>query len=340
VSDIDEASLARWMQGRIPNFSALVALEKFAGGQSNPTYRVETAERRYVLRRKPFGTLLPSAHAVEREYRVLAALHPIGFPVPAPIALCEDHTVIGSPFYLMEMVAGRTFQDGTLPAVSVADRRAYYEAMIDTIAALHSIDHESVGLGDFGRPGNYVERQISRWTRQYRASQTDDLPDVERLIEWLPRTVPQQSRTSVIHGDYRIDNLIYSYDSPQVRAVLDWELTTIGDPLADFTYLAMCWALPCDGRAGLNGVDLQQKGLLTLDEAVDRYCTATRRDRPSDLHWYFAYNLFRAASIVQGIKKRIIEGNASSSEAVLRAETVAPLARAAWAEARRAGATH
>jgi aminoglycoside phosphotransferase (APT) family kinase protein len=340
VSDLDEVGLARWMRGAIAGFSGLVSVEKFSDGQSNPTYRVDTENGRYVLRRKPFGKLLPSAHAVEREYRLTSALHPTGFPVPEPVALCEDETVIGAVFYIMQMVEGRTFWDGTLPQVPLADRRAYYEAMIDTMAALHSIEHQAIGLGDFGRPGNYVQRQVERWTKQYRASQTDDLTDVERLIDWLPRTLPEQTRTSIIHGDYRIDNLIYAYDQPQVCAVIDWELTTIGDPLADFAYLAMCWAIPRDGRAGLEGVNFEETGLPDLDKAIARYCLGTGRERLPELHWYFAYNLFRAASIVQGIKKRMADGNASSSRAQALAETVTPLAKAAWAEARKAGATN
>lgn len=338
MSDLNETALARWMRGAVPGGAGIEAVEKFPGGQSNPTYRIRTDGGNYVLRRKPFGTLLPSAHAVEREFRLISAIHPTGFPVPRPVALCEDDQVIGATFYLMEMVEGRTFWDGTLPELPKADRRACYEAMIDTVAALHSIDHQAAGLGDFGRPGHYIGRQVERWTKQYRASQTEDIPEIEKLIAWLPRTLPEQSGVSIIHGDYRIDNLIYAADTLEVRAVLDWELATIGDPLADFTYLAMCWAMPCDGRAGLGGVDLAEAGIPTLEEAVTRYCAATGRDALPDLRWYFAYNLFRAAGIIQGIKKRMIDGNASSPQA---AETVARLpfiAQAGWAQARIAGA--
>jgi aminoglycoside phosphotransferase (APT) family kinase protein len=339
VSDLDESRLVEWMKGTVPGVSDIDRVEKFPGGQSNPTYRIATPQGAYVLRRKPFGTLLPSAHAVDREYRLLAALHPTGFPVPRPIVLCEDEDVIGAVFYLMEDVEGRSLWDGTLPDVPKADRRAHYEAMVDTLAALHAIDHAAVGLGDFGAPGNYVERQVQRWTRQYRAAQTDEVPEVERLIEWLPRTLPEQTRTSIIHGDYRIDNLIYAPDAPKVAAVLDWELTTIGDPLADFAYLAMNWAMPRDGRSGLAGIDLAAEGLPTLDEVVARYCAASGRDGLPDLHWYFAYNLFRLVGIVQGIKKRMVDGNASSAQAAKMAEKVAPLAEAAWAQARLAGAS-
>ncbi|MDH7638305.1 phosphotransferase family protein [Sphingomonas oryzagri] len=339
MSDLDDLALKVWLDRTLPDFDGAVAIEKFPGGQSNPTYRIATSAGHFVLRRKPFGQLLPSAHAVEREYRLLAALHPTGFPVPRPIALCEDAGVIGAAFYLMELVEGRTLWDGTLPDIAKADRRAYYEAMIDTLAALHAVDHETVGLGDFGPPGNYFERQVQRWTKQYRASQTDDIPEVEKLIEWLPRTLPAQTRTSIIHGDYRIDNLIYAADAPKVAAVLDWELTTIGDPLADFTYLAMNWAMPRDGRSGLAGVDLDAEGLPPLDAMVERYCTASGRDGLPDLHWYFAYNLFRLIGIVQGIKKRMIDGNASSSRAADTVAKLGLLTQAAWAEARKAGAT-
>jgi len=246
--------------------------------------------------------------------------------------------VVGAVFYVMESVDGRIFWDGTLPEVPRVARRAHYEALIDTLAALHAIDYKAAGLGDFGRPGHYIQRQVERWTRQYRASQTDALPEIERLIEWLPRTLPQQSRTSIVHGDYRVDNLIYAAGTPRVLAVLDWELATIGDPLADFTYLAMSWAMPRDGRSGLVGVDLEAAGLPTLDEVVARYCDATGRDPLEDLHWYFAYNLFRTVCIVQGIKKRLIDGNASSSQAAATVQNVALIAKAAWSQALQAGA--
>lgn len=340
MSDLDEVVLARWLRGAIPGAPGLQAVEKFPGGQSNPTYRVRTDAGHYVLRRKPFGDLLPSAHAIEREYRLISAIHPAGFPVPRPVALCEDRSVIGAAFYLMEMVEGRTFWNGTLPGLAGNDRRACYHAMVDTLAALHAIDHEAAGLGDFGRPGHYIQRQVDRWTKQYRATQTDDIPEVERLIDWLPRSLPEQAGVSIIHGDYRLDNLIYAADAPRVCAVLDWELATIGDPLADFAYLAMNWVLPHDGRAGLGGVDLEEAGIPGLDDIVARYCAATGRDGLPDLHWYFAYNMFRAVGIVQGIKKRMINGNASSAQA---AETVARLpaiARAGWAQAELAGAPH
>ena len=334
----DVAALERWLTEYDKGVAGITAVTKFPGGQSNPTYRIDTESGAYVLRRKPFGDLLPSAHAVEREYRLIAALHPTGFPVPRPIALCEDRTVIGANFYLMEMVEGRTFWDGSLPDVPQADRRSFYEAMIDTQAALHGTNPIAVGLGDFAPAGNYVARQVARWTKQYRAAQTNEIEEVERLIEWLPRTVPEQERTAIIHGDYRIDNLIYAPAEPRLRAVLDWELATIGDPLADFAYLAMNWVMARDGRSGLLGLDLDAMGLPSLDEAIARYCAATGRSHLPDLHWYFAYNLFRLVGIVQGIKRRIADGNASSDQAAATVAKLIPFAKTAWDEARKAGA--
>lgn len=338
MSDPDAARLGEWLAGILPSAPSEISLEKFPGGQSNPTYRMTVDGRDYVLRRRPFGPLLPSAHAVEREYRLISALHPAGFPVPAPLALCQDDGVIGSAFYVMEMVEGLTFWNGALPDLSPAERRTAYEAMIDALGQLHNLNPAAVGLADFGPSGNYFERQVARWTKQYRAAQTEDLPEVERLIEFLPRTVPEQTRTSIIHGDYRIDNLIYAPASLTVRAVLDWELATLGDPLADFAYLAMNWTLPADGRAGLKGVDLAAAGIPTLEDMAQRYCAATGRDALPDLHWHFAFNLFRLVGILQGVKKRMLSGNASSAKAADAVAMLEPLTKAAWREARLAGA--
>ena len=338
ATDLDAVALQSWLRDQVPVFSGPLTIDKFPGGQSNPTYRLSTASGDLVLRRKPFGTLLPSAHAVDREYRLLAALHPTGFPVPRPVALCEDEGVIGAIFYVMELIAGRSFWDGSLPQQAPAERRSIYEAMIATLAQLHGVDVDAAGLADFGRPGNYFARQIDRWTRQYRAAQTDEVPAIERLIYFLPRTVPPQTRSTIIHGDYRIDNLIFAPDAPQVAAVLDWELATIGDPLADFAYLAMNWILPADSRSGLAGLNFAQSGLPTLEETVVLYCAATGRDGVPDLHWYFAYNLFRLTSIVQGIKKRMLDGTAASARAEETVARLHPLANAAWAQACVAGA--
>jgi len=338
MSDMDETRLGEWLAGNVAGFAGPFAIEKFAGGQSNPTYRIDTASGSYVLRRKPFGPILPSAHAVEREHQLIAALHPTGFPVARPYGLCEDAEVIGAPFYVMEMVEGRTFWDGALPDMGATERTAVYEAIVDTLAALHSVDYEAVGLGEYGKPGNYFERQVARWSKQYRMSQTDDMPEVEKLIEWLPRTVPAQTRTSIVHGDFRIDNMIFAPAEPRVLAVLDWELSTLGDPLADFSYFLMSWVTEPEGRSGVKGLTGPTTGIPTIEAVVERYCAATGRDGVPDLNWYFAYNLFRLTGIVQGIKKRIIEGNASSDQAAKTVERLPGLAASAWHFAREAGA--
>lgn len=338
MSDLDEARLGEWLSGNVAGFAGPFTIEKFAGGQSNPTYRIDAASGSYVLRRKPFGPILPSAHAVEREHQLIAALHPTGFPVARPYGLCEDAEVLGAPFYIMEMVEGRTFWDGALPDMAPDARTAVYEAIIDTLAALHSVDYVAVGLGDYGKPGNYFERQVARWSKQYRMSQTDDMPEVEKLIEWLPRTVPAQTRTSIVHGDFRIDNMIFDAARPQVLAVLDWELSTLGDPLADFSYFLMSWVTEPEGRSGVKGLTGPATGIPTIEAVVERYCAATGRDGVPDLNWYFAYNLFRLTGIVQGIKKRIIDGNASSTQAAATVERLPGLAASAWHFAREAGA--
>jgi len=335
---IDAEAVARWMKGHMPGLEGPVTLSKFKGGQSNPTYRVDTPGRSYVLRRQPFGKLLPSAHAVDREYRVIAGLHPTGFPVPAPFGLCADPAVIGSMFYIMELVEGRNLWDGSLPGMTPAGRTAIYEAMVDTLAALHNTDHVAAGLGDYGRPGNYFERQVGRWTKQYRASETEHMPEVEALIEWLPRTLPEQTRTSIVHGDFRIDNMIFAANEARVIAVLDWELSTLGDPLADFSYFLMNWVTQPEGRSGVMGLAGPETGIPTIEDMVARYCAATGRDGLPNLDWYFAYNLFRLTGIVQGIKKRIVDGTASSAQAAKTAERVGGLAAAAWDFAQRAGA--
>lgn len=335
---LDEARLAAWMEVNVEGFTGPVTARKFAGGQSNPTYRLDSPSGAYVLRRKPFGPLLPSAHAVDREYAVIAGLHPAGFPVARPYGLCTDDSVLGSWFYVMGMVEGRTLWDGGLPDLTPDQRTATYNAMIDTLAALHSVDHVAAGLGDYGKPGNYFERQVGRWTKQYRGSETERLESMESLIEYLPRTVPPQTRTSIVHGDFRIDNMIFHASEPRVLAVLDWELSTLGDPLADVAYLLMNWVTEPEGRSGVLGLTGPETGIPTLEEAVARYCAATGRDGIPDLNWYFAFNLFRLAGIVQGIKKRIIDGTASSAHAAEMATRVPRLADAAWGFAQKAGA--
>jgi len=338
MSDLDEAKLAGWLAANVAGFAGPIAVTKFPGGQSNPTYRIDAGSGAYVLRRKPFGPILPSAHAVEREHALIAALHPTGFPVARPYGLCEDPGVLGAPFYIMEMVEGRTLWDGALPDMAPAERTAHYEAIVDTLAALHAVDYEAVGLGSYGKPGNYFARQVERWSKQYRMSQTDDLPEMERLIEFLPRTVPEQTRTSIVHGDFRIDNMIFAPAEPRILAVLDWELSTLGDPLADFSYFLMSWVTEPEGRSGVKGLTGPETGIPTIEQVVARYCAATGRDGVPDLNWYFAYNLFRLAGIVQGIKKRIIDGNASSAQAEKTVERMPGLVAAAWHFAQEAGA--
>jgi aminoglycoside phosphotransferase (APT) family kinase protein len=289
------------------------------------------------MRRKPFGKLLPSAHAVDREYRLLSALYPLDFPVPEPLALCDDSHVIGAIFYVMELAKGRPYANGALPDFDAATRRHMYEQLVDTLADLHTIDPEAAGLGDFGKSGNYFERQVARWTRQYRDSQTDYLPEMERLIAFLPETLPEQSRTSIVHGDYRIDNVMFDGDGT-LTAVLDWELATLGDPVADFSYLAMQWMMPADGGAGLSGLDLPALGIPTLEQIVECYSERSGVRVSGRLDWYFAYNLFRLAGIVQGIKKRVLDGTASHAQAEEMAKRVPMLAKAAWGFAQRAGA--
>ena len=335
---LDLDRLTAWMDTNVDGFAGPLTYAKFAGGQSNPTYRLDTPGRAYVLRRKPFGPILPSAHAVDREYTVIAGLHPTGFPVPRPYGLCEDPGVIGAAFYVMEMVKGRTIWDGSMPGATRADRRAHYDAMVDTLAALHNTDHVAAGLGAYGKPGNYFERQVGRWTKQYRAAETERMDSVERLIEWLPRTLPEQTRTSIVHGDYRIDNMIFAPAEPRVIAVLDWELSTLGDPLADFSYLLMSWVTEPEGRSGVLGMTGDETGIPTIEQVVERYCAATGRDGVPDLNWYFAYNLFRLTGIVQGIKRRIIDGTASSAQAEKTVAKIHGLADAAWGFAVKAGA--
>jgi aminoglycoside phosphotransferase (APT) family kinase protein len=334
---IDEASLGAWLAANVEGFSGPFTLAKFPSGQSNPTYKITAASGEYVLRRKPFGELLASAHAVDREYRLLSALYPLEFPVPAPLALCADPDVIGAIFYVMELAKGRPYADGALPDFDPATRRSMYEQLVNTLADLHTIDPVAADLADFGKPGNYFERQVLRWTRQYRDSQTDYIPEMERLIAFLPETVPEQSRTSIVHGDYRIDNVVYDGDGT-LTAVLDWELATLGDPLADFSYLAMQWMMPADGGAGLAGLDLTALGVPTLDEIARRYAERSGVPVADQLDWYFAYNLFRLAGIVQGIKKRVIDGTASHAQAAEMAKRVPMLAASAWSFAQRAGA--
>ena len=335
---LDEARLTTWFTAPVAGFAGPLSVSKFKGGQSNPTYRIDAPSGPYVLRRKPFGKLLPSAHAVDREYKVQAALAQTDYPVARQYGLCTDDAVIGSWFYVMGCVDGRTIWDGAMPDARPAERRAHYFAMVDTLAALHAFDPDGIGLGDYGKPGNYFGRQVDRWTRQYRLSETEAMPEMERLIAWLPQTLPEQTRVSVVHGDYRIDNMIFARNEAKVLAVLDWELSTLGDPLADFTYFCTAWAQENGGRSGVMDLDRQALGIPELDEVVAHYCAKTGRDSVPQMDWYLAYNFFRLAAIIQGIKKRVIDGTASSAHARAMSERVQPLAALALGHAVLAGA--
>ena len=330
---VDEASLAKWMAAHVEGYAGPLTVSQFKGGQSNPTYRLDTPKTSYVMRRKPFGKLLPSAHAVDREFKVIAALHAQGFPVARAYALCMDDAVIGAAFYIMSMEEGRVFWNPTLPSLEPKERHAVFTSKIETLAKLHSYDPEKIGLGDFGKPGNYFARQVDRWTKQYRASETDPIPEMDRLIEWLPKTVPHQARVSVVHGDYRLDNMIFHADKPLVKAVLDWELSTLGDPMADFAYLLMQWTMP-----GLDGADFRALNIPTMDEAEAIYCKAAGVPPIADLNWYFSYNLFRLAGITQGIAGRVRDGTAANARALESAARTVPLSKASWEYAQKAGA--
>ena len=333
---LDLDALTAWFEAHVEGFAGPLEYTKFKGGQSNPTYRVDTPTRSYVLRRQPFGKLLPSAHAVDREYKAMAALGPTGFPVPETYGLCEDPEVLGSKFFVMGLADGRSLWNGALPNQSPDERRAIYNAMIDTMADLHLKDPQAIGLGDFGKPQDYCARQIARWSKQYKLSETEHIAEMERLIEWLPQTIPPQHGSSVVHGDYRLDNMIFSHSADRVLAVLDWELSTLGDPIADFSYLMLNWYQPADGRAGLAGLDLEALGIPTVEQAVERYVERTGYPVPP-MDWYFAYNLFRLAGIMQGIKKRVIDGTASSAHAKSMSERVVPLVERAHEFALAAG---
>lgn len=336
---IDEVKLAAWLGANVEGYAGPLEVRQFKGGQSNPTYQLVTPGRKYVLRRKPPGKLLPSAHAVDREYKVISSLNKADFPVAKAYALCLDEDVIGTIFYVMENVEGRILWDGTLPDYQPAERRAIYEAQIDTLAALHTVDYAAVGLADYGKPGNYFARQIDRWTKQYKASETTPIPEMDRLIDWLAKTVPADDQTSIVHGDYRLDNMILHATEPRVIAVLDWELSTLGNPLADFSYFLMNWVMPSDQRGGLAEIkDLEAYGVPTIPQAVERYCKATGRAGLPELDWYFSYNLFRLAGICQGIVGRVRDGTAASAHAQLMEARVPVLAKGAWAFARKAGA--
>jgi len=339
----DPAKLEAYLAERIDGFQTPLEVRQFKGGQSNPTYQLVTPNRKYVLRRKPPGKLLASAHAVDREFRVISALHPTGFPVPKPYLLCEDESVIGTMFYVMECVEGRIYWGPMLPDQTPKQRTEIYDAMNETLARLHNLDYREIGLTDFGKPGNYVGRQVSRWTKQYQLSQTETIHEMNKLIEWLPQHLPADARDTVVHGDYRLDNMILHPTEPKVIAVLDWELCTIGDPMADFTYHLMQWMMPegtttAGGTGSLMGADLAALGIPSMEAYTQDYCRRTSRPDVPNMDYYAAYNFFRLAGILQGIVGRVRDGTASNANAAQNAAMVRPLAERAWHFAKRAGA--
>ena len=319
----DEAALARWMADHVEGYRGPLTVEQFKGGQSNPTYKLVTPGRNYVLRRKPPGDTLKGAHAVDREARVLSALGGVGFPVAHVFGLCTDESVIGSWFYVMDMVEGRIFWDATFPTVSNAERPAYFDAMNAAIAGLHGIDYAAIGLGDYGKPGNYFARQIGRWSRQYLEDQDAGRdPDMDALIAWLPENIPAGEESSIVHGDFRCDNMIFHPTEPRVLAVLDWELSTLGHPLADFAYHAMMYQMPPDIVAGLGGVEIGALNIPSEADYVAAYCARTGRTGIANWDFYIAFNSFRLAAIFHGIKGRVIRGMAASAHARERAKAL------------------
>jgi aminoglycoside phosphotransferase (APT) family kinase protein len=338
----DVAALEAYLATHLENFAGPLAVAQFKGGQSNPTYRLDTPARSYVLRRKPPGNLLPSAHAVEREYRVTKALAATGFPVAQPLLLCEDAGVIGTAFYVMAFAQGRVFWEPHMPSATPAERAAVYDSLNATIARLHATSIEAAGLQDFGRPEGYVARQVRRWSEQYKRSETEPVPEMDRLIAFLPDAVPATNDAAIVHGDFRLDNCVIAADSPALLAVLDWELSTLGDPLADFTYHLMQWRMPPapagQGVGTLMGHEADCPGLPPLEDYVAAYCARTGRQGIPDLDLYLAYNFFRLAAIFQGIAGRMRDGTAASPNAAAMAGQVKPIAAAAWAYARKAGA--
>jgi len=326
----DITSLERYLRDHVEGFSGKLEAEQFKGGQSNPTFMLRAGQRRYVLRRKPPGKLLPSAHAVDREYRVITALHGSGFPVAKTYCLCEDDAIIGTAFYVMDYVAGRVLWEPSLPDVRKDQRGAYFDELNRVIASLHSLDYAAVGLADYGKPGNYIERQINRWIKQYRASETERIEAMENLIAWLPGNIPRGDETTIVHGDYRMDNVMFHPTEPKILAVLDWELSTLGHPLADFSYHCMTWRLTPGQFRGMMGIDFKALGIPTEREYVAAYCRRTGRDHIPHWDFYMAYNMFRLAGILQGIMGRVKDGTAASAHALEQGKRARPMAEAGW----------
>ena len=343
---IDVAALSAWLEKNLVGFAGPLTLEMFKGGQSNPTYKLLTPAKSYVMRAKPgpVAKLLPSAHAVEREFAVMSGLHGTDVPVPRMYCLCEDESIIGRAFYVMEFMQGRVLWDQALPGMSNAERGEIYNEMNRVIAALHTVKYAERGLAGYGKPGNYFERQIGRWSRQYVASITQPIPEMDQLMEWLPAHIPasarDESKTSIVHGDFRLDNLMFHPTEPRVLAVLDWELSTLGHPFADFSYHCMAWHIPPGSFRGIGGLDVASLGIPTEAEYIRLYCDRTNLATPEELKadwsFYLAYNLFRLAAILQGIAKRVEAGTASSAQAVSSAAGARPLAQMGWKFAQQA----
>ena len=328
----DTGRLADWLRANVEGYSGELAVEQFKGGQSNPTFLLSAGNRKYVMRRKPPGKLLPSAHAVDREYRVITALALTDVPVAKSYALCQDDAVIGTAFYIMDYVAGRILWDPALPGMQSAERTAIFDEMNRVIAALHNVDYASVGLADYGKPGSYFARQIDRWSKQYRASETEKIEAMDNLMAWLPANIPAGDETSIVHGDYRLDNVIFHASEPRILAVIDWELSTLGHPLSDFAYHCMTWRLSPGQFRGLQGHDLAALGIPGEADYVALYCRRTGRESIPAAEWeyYLAFNMFRLTAILQGIMARAMQGNAASQEAIDTGKRARPLAEEAW----------
>ena len=343
ADDLNSDDLLRldgYLQSRLPNFEGISSIKQFKGGQSNPTFLIKSVNKNFVLRRKPPGNLLKSAHAVDREYKIIKALKKVNFPVPETHILCTDESVIGTIFYVMEFLQGRIFWDADMPDCTIKERSEIYDDLNKNLAVLHNLDYESLGLSDFGVPGNYFARQISRWSKQYRYSETKKIKEMDKLIEWLPQNIPDNDESSIVHGDYRLDNVIVHPTEPKIIGILDWELSTIGHPLGDFTYNLLSWQMPDIGigSGGLFGQNIKELGIPSEEEYINSYCERTGLSCGiEDREFYSAYNFFRLAAILQGIAGRIRDGTASNAKAKSLIKAIEPLAEIGWGYALKSG---
>jgi acyl-CoA dehydrogenase len=330
MNGLSTPALAGWLRSQGLSNSANVALKSLTGGQSNPTFLVDDDARRFVLRKKPAGQLLASAHAIDREYRVMKALQDSDVPVPRMLGYCEDDSILGTPFFVMEFLDGRVFMDQSLPGIAPAERAAMYRDMNRVIAALHGVDYRAVGLGDYGKPGNYFARQIGRWSRQCEASTLPLPPALKRLMEWLPQHIPVGDETTIVHGDYRLDNVVFHASEPRIIGVLDWELSTLGHPLADFSNHCMSWHIPAQLWRGIAGLDLPSLGIPSESDYLRMYVERTGRDPSENWYFYLAFNLFRIAAILHGIAQRAADGSAAAADAAETGRKAEPLAELGW----------